>query len=62
MAKVRDYDYRNAAGVMTTLAELAKAVKIPEMVILMKKTVPEFKSKHSEFEKYDIPDAAESKN
>lgn len=53
VAKVRKYDYKDAAGVMTTLSELAKAVIIPEMVMLMKKTVPEFKSKHSEFEKYD---------
>ncbi len=28
-------------------------VKIPEMVVFMKQTVPEFKSKNSVYEKYD---------
>ncbi len=57
VAKVRKYDYDEAHGIMNRLSELAKAVIIPDMVILMKKTVPEFKSKHSEFEKYDKPEA-----
>lgn len=57
VAKVRKYDYDEANGIMNRLSELAKAVIIPDMVILMKKTVPEFKSKHSEFEKYDKPEA-----
>ena len=35
------------------LEKLSREVNIPEMVKLMKRTVPEFKSKNSEFEKYD---------
>lgn len=54
VAKVRDYSYSNANNVANDLEKLASAVTIPEMVILMKRTVPEFISKHSEFEKYDI--------
>ena len=39
----------------------ARAVRIPEMVRLMKRTVPEFKSKNSRFELYDRELAAEKK-
>ena len=35
------------------LTDLARQVKIPEMVRLMKRTVPEFISKNSRFEIYD---------
>ena len=35
------------------LTDLSRKVEIPEMVMLMKKTVPEFKSKNSEYSKYD---------
>ena len=35
------------------LEELSRKVKIPDMAKLMKKTVPEFKSKNSRSEKYD---------
>jgi hypothetical protein len=35
------------------LAELSKQVRIPEMVQLMKRIVPEFKSMNSIFEMYD---------
>ena len=31
----------------------ARLVNIPDMVRLMKKTVPEFKSKNSKYEEYD---------
>ncbi len=60
VAKVRAYDYGEASGVMTELNTLAERVDIPDMVILMKKTVPEFISKHSEFEIYDKPAPAQA--
>mgnify|MGYP000800565654 FL=1 len=52
-AMVREYGYADAANVTRQLEELSRSVTIPEMVMLMKRTVPEFKSKHSIFEKYD---------
>ncbi len=55
-AKVREYSFDDACDVVQRLEDLSRAVTIPEMVILMKETVPEFKSKHSVFEKYDKPD------
>lgn len=53
IAKVREYEYGKAKEVMTELEELSMVVKIPEMVIKMKDTVPEFISKNSQYEKYD---------
>lgn len=53
IAKVRSYDYPEAVSVCDELEVLSRAVNIPDMVILMKKTVPEFKSKNSPYEKYD---------
>ena len=53
MAKVREYDYQDALKASKELEKLSREVNIPEMVKLMKKIVPEFKSKNSEFEKYD---------
>ena len=53
IAKVREYEYEKANEVIKTLEELSIRVEIPEMVILMKQTVPEFLSKNSEYEKYD---------
>lgn len=53
IAKVRDYSYDAAADTISRLADLALSVKIPEMVILMKETVPEFVSRNSVYEKYD---------
>lgn len=55
IAKVRQYDYQEAVAVADRLEELSKEVRIPEMICLMKETVPEFVSKNSEFEKYDKP-------
>ena len=55
VAKVREYEYGKAKAVMTELEELSMVVKIPEMVIKMKDTVPEFISKNSQYEKYDNP-------
>ena len=54
VAKVREYEYDKAKEVMTELERLSTVVEIPEMVKLMKRTVPEFISKNSEYEKYDI--------
>lgn len=56
IARVRNYDYEAAQKVCDELDELSKAVKIPEMVKLMKKTVPEFISNNSRFCKYDHSD------
>lgn len=54
IAKVRKYPYPSVMQVINHLSELATAVCIPEMVKLMKRTVPEFKSKNSVFEQYDV--------
>lgn len=53
IAKVREYDYREACGVAEELENLSRSVCIPDMIRLMKRTVPEFKSKNSVFEAYD---------
>ena len=53
IAKVREYDYEEASIVTNELESLARAVDIPTMVRLMKRTVPEFKSKNSIYEQYD---------
>uniref|UniRef100_UPI004056D6E7 polysaccharide biosynthesis protein n=1 Tax=Alistipes sp. TaxID=1872444 RepID=UPI004056D6E7 len=53
IAKVREYDYTAARTTCDELERLARAVTIPDMVRLMKRTVPEFKSKNSEFECFD---------
>lgn len=54
IAKVREYDYADALKAAQELEELSRAVIIPDMVRLMKKIVPEFKSKNSRFEIYDM--------
>lgn len=53
IAKVREYAYEDAAAVMQELETLSRAVEIPDMVKLMKRTVPEFVSMNSRYEKYD---------
>lgn len=53
IAKVREYEYDNVVEVVSRLERLSFEVKIPEMVMLMKETVPEFISKNSRFEIYD---------
>lgn len=53
VAKVREYAYAEAVPVMDRLEELSRAVEIPDMVRLMKATVPEFKSRNSVYEMYD---------
>lgn len=55
IAKVREYEYGKAKDIMTELEDLSMRVEIPEMVRLMKSTVPEFISKNSQYEKYDTP-------
>ncbi len=54
VAKVRKYGYDDISRTVEELERLSQAVVVPDMVVLMKRTVPEFKSKHSIFEKYDI--------
>lgn len=53
IAKVRQYDYADAESAALELCDLARAVRIPDMVIAMKRIVPEFKSRNSVFEQYD---------
>ena len=53
IAKVREYDYEEACQGVDELRELARAVTIEQMVSLMKRIVPEFKSKNSVFEALD---------
>ena len=53
IAKVREYNYDEALKVANELEMLSRSVNIPDMVRLMKITVPEFKSKNSVFERVD---------
>ena len=53
IAKVREYDYNEACSTIQELERLSREVVIPDMVRLMKQTVPEFISKNSRFEVYD---------
>lgn len=53
VAKVRDYSHKEAVEVVNTLDEMSVEVHIDDMVKTMKRTVPEFKSKNSVFEKFD---------
>ena len=53
VAKVREYGYEDACHAFYSLVKLARAVEIPDMVRLMKSTVPEYKSNNSVFEKFD---------
>lgn len=52
-AKVREFPYEDSSAVAAELERLARVHNIPELVRLMKRSVPEFKSKHSQFEIYD---------
>ena len=54
VAKVREYDYTSACGVADRLLVLSQEVDIPSAVLLMKRTVPEFKSRNSPYEQYDL--------
>ena len=53
IAHVRQYSYEDACSFVKKLDDLSRKVQIPEMVMLMKKVVPEFKSNNSKFEMYD---------
>ena len=53
IAKVREYEYDDALSVVEELERLSRLVEIPDMVRLMKKTVPEFISRNSQFEEFD---------
>lgn len=54
-AMVREYEYREVCATIDTLVDLATKVEIRPMVVLMKRTVPEFKSNHSVFAELDNP-------
>ena len=54
IAKVRDYDYDDALHVTEELERLSRLVDLPNMVRLMKHTVPEYVSNNSQFEEFDI--------
>ena len=54
IAKVREYGYDEVASIIDELEDLSRKVEIPDMVKLMKRTVPEFISKNSRFEIYDM--------
>jgi FlaA1/EpsC-like NDP-sugar epimerase len=56
IARVREYDYEDALKAVNRLETLSRAVEISEMVKLMKKTVPEFKSQNSKFCVFDTPE------
>ena len=62
IAKVRDYEYAQAKETADELARLALAVEIPDMVKLMKRTVPEFISKNSKYEQYDVVHKEDNNN
>ncbi|MBO7124720.1 MAG: polysaccharide biosynthesis protein, partial [Bacteroidales bacterium] len=53
IAKVREYEYSEVNETITQLTNLSYSVNIPDMVKLMKKIVPEFKSQNSQFEIFD---------
>lgn len=53
VAKVREYDYKDALAAVEDVEEKSIFVRIPEMVMKMKEFVPEFISKNSVFEKFD---------
>lgn len=54
IAKVREYDYQEAKKMVYGLEIMSKRVEIPDMVRLMKQVVPEFISKNSKYEEFDI--------
>ncbi len=54
IAKVREYAYEDAKKLVAELEDLSVKVNIPDMVRLMKRSVPEFISQNSEYEQYDV--------
>ena len=53
IAHVRKYSYDDVCAFVKKLEVYSRQVQIPEMVMLMKQVVPEFKSNNSKFEMYD---------
>lgn len=53
IAKVRQYDYDEVSKFVDQLEELSKQIDIDGMVRLMKRIIPEYKSRNSEFERFD---------
>ena len=53
IAKVREYAYDNAKAVVNELESLSRAVNIPDMVRLMKHTVPEYNPENPRFREMD---------
>ena len=53
IARVREYEYAEAAKAVEQLRELSMAVDIPSTVKLMKEIVPEYISNNSKFEEFD---------
>ena len=53
IAKVRKYEYEDIVETYDEFEKLSRSVQIWETVKLMKRTVPEFKSKNSRFEELD---------
>ena len=53
IARVREYNYAEVAESISRLKELAYNMQTTDLVVNMKKIVPEFKSQNSRFEKLD---------
>ncbi|MBR0084445.1 MAG: polysaccharide biosynthesis protein, partial [Bacteroidales bacterium] len=53
IAKVREYCYKDMVPIFSELHHLAEKVQIEDMVRLMKKTVPEYKSANSKYAEFD---------
>lgn len=53
-AMVREYEYKEVCETIDRLIDYAVRVEIKPMVMLMKRTVPEFKSNMSEFQELDV--------
>lgn len=53
IAKVRTYDFKEVCGRIDEIVSLASCGNRLDMVRVMKRFIPEFKSMHSEFEKID---------
>lgn len=53
IARVREYNYSDALKAVDELEVLARKVNIPDMVKLMKRIVPEYKSENSKYSEFD---------
>ncbi len=53
IAKVREYGYSDACKAVDELTLLSRSCQIADLVKLMKRIVPEFKSHNSEYQEYD---------